>query len=453
MSKSKKIYSCQECKYTSPKWVGRCPECENWNTFLERDVERPSGRKVLCENIENEPLPVEKISINYKDRIKVGIAEFDRVVGGGLVRGSLVLIGGEPGVGKSTLLGEVLGRLSSSIKEKILYVSGEESKNQVADRMRRLGYTKDNLLIQNENRWENVLLSILKLKPQVIVLDSIQTIHSTEIQSTPGSSSQVREVTYELMNHIKANDITCFVVGHITKDGSIAGPKILEHMVDTVIYFEGEKNGQYRLLRSIKNRFGNTNEIGVFEMTSKGLVEVRNPTQYFIEEKETKSFGRSLCCVYEGSRSLLIETQALVVENKYGNGRRTTQGLDSNRLSMLIAVVEKYLGEQLSYSDIYLNIVGGVKLYGREADLSIVVSLLSSANKKMIPSKSVFIGEIGLSGEVRSTQSIEENIKELSQLGYEKVITSLRSKSEFEGKYPIELMGIQNVSELKDFFL
>jgi DNA repair protein RadA/Sms len=343
---------------------------------------------------------------------------------------------------------EVCGCLSKSLK--VLYVSGEESSSQVASRSKRLGVSSTNFYILNETSWQNIVESLNKLRPEILVIDSIQTTVSSEIASASGTLSQIREVTYELMNYCKSQGVTCFIIGHVTKEGAIAGPKILEHMVDTVIYFEGDQFDQYRLLRVIKNRFGNTNEVGLFEMKEQGLKEVKNPSQYFLENTLEDAFGRSLTCILEGSRPLFVEIQALVVENKFGNGRRTTQGLDTNRLSLLVAVIDKYFEIPLSYNDIYLNVVGGMKLQGRESDLSVLASLLSSYYGKKIEDDTVFIGEVGLTGEIRTVPRIEQRLKEIQQLNYSRVITSHRSAREFSSQFSIKIQGIKKASELQD---
>ncbi len=371
-------------------------------------------------------------------------------MGGGITRGSLTLIGGEPGIGKSTILMEVCGKLLENNQvKKILYVSGEESESQIAQRSKRLGITSESFYIFHETRWERVLESLKEIKPDFLVIDSIQTTVSGQLDSPAGTLSQIREVTYELMNQAKSLGLTCFVIGHVTKEGSIAGPKILEHMVDTVVYFEGDQHGQYRILRSIKNRFGNTNEIGIFEMGESGLREVENPSQYFLDQSLTESFGRSLSCIMEGSRVLFVEIQALVVENKFATGRRVSQGLDNNRVALLVAVIDKYVGIPLSYNDIYVNIVGGLKVQGREADLSIVASLLSSYCSKPIPQDLLFLGEVGLTGEVRSIPMMESRIKEAAQMNYKKIITSVRAAKEYRGKMGVEVVGIAKASDLK----
>lgn len=452
MAKVKTVFTCQECGYQTPKWLGKCPECHQWNSFSEEESIKPS--KAAPKSIagrESKPKTINEIEHETYHRYETKLSEFDRVMGGGVTIGSLTLIGGEPGIGKSTLLMEVCGRLVDQyVGEKILYVSGEESESQVAQRSKRLGVNNSNFYIYNETCWQKVLEHIRDLRPKFLVLDSIQTTHSNQIDSAAGTLSQIREVTYELMNFAKANDLTCFIIGHVTKEGQIAGPKILEHMVDTVIYFEGDQLGQYRMLRVMKNRFGNTNEVGIFEMQEKGLIEIKNPSQYFLEQSLPGSFGRSLTCILEGSRSLFVEIQALVVENKFAVGRRTTQGLDSNRVALLVAVIDKYLGIPLSYNDIYVNVVGGIKLSTRENDLSVIASLLSSYYASPIEGDTIFLGEVGLTGEVRSVPMMEMRLKEIAQMNYKRVITSKRAAEDLKGKYKINLIGINKASELKE---
>lgn len=451
MAKIKSVYTCQTCSYTSPKWLGRCPDCQTWNSFEEGIQE--SKAAPLKPNVpggQSSPKTISNINVEKFPRFNTGTKEFDRVMGGGITRGSLTLIGGEPGIGKSTILMEVCGMLLEKEQvKKILYVSGEESESQIAQRSKRLGITSESFYIFHETRWERVLEALKDIKPDFLVIDSIQTTVSGQLDSPAGTLSQIREVTYELMNQAKSLGLTCFVIGHVTKEGSIAGPKILEHMVDTVVYFEGDQHGQYRILRSIKNRFGNTNEIGIFEMSESGLREVENPSQYFLDQSLTESFGRSLSCIMEGSRVLFVEIQALVVENKFGTGRRVSQGLDNNRVALLVAVIDKYVGIPLSYNDIYVNIVGGLKLQGREADLSVVASLLSSYYSKPIPQDILFLGEVGLTGEVRSIPMMEARIKEAAQMNYKKIISSMRAAKEYKGKVGIEVVGISKASDLK----
>jgi DNA repair protein RadA/Sms len=453
MAKKTSTFICQSCSYQTAKWMGKCPECGSWNSFSEettvasKDLNRAHKRTAQGSEV---PKLIKEIVLEKQFRVVTGMGEFDRVVGGGVVPGSLILIGGEPGIGKSTLLTSVMGKLSQTHPEQVvLYVSGEESVNQVAERAKRVGVNNSNFYIYNETNWQKVLEQINKLQPRFLVIDSIQTTSSSEIDSAPGTVTQIREVTYELMNHVKANGITCFVIGHITKEGSIAGPKILEHMVDTVIYFEGDQFGHYRLLRAMKNRFGNTNEVGIFEMKESGLDEVKNPSQYFLDDQLQDSYGRSLTCIIEGSRSLFVEIQALVVENKFGNGRRTTQGIDNNRLAMMVAVIEKYFGLPLGFNDIYLNVVGGMKLVSRESDLSIIASLLSSYRSRPIDSGTIFVGEVGLTGEVRSIPQMEMRVKEMAQLNYKRVVTSEKTARELKGKYDIEIIGLRKARDIE----
>lgn len=452
MAKIKTVFTCQDCGYQTAKWLGKCPDCNQWNSFSEEATFKES--KAAPKSIsgrESRPKTINEIEHENVHRYYTKIGEFDRVMGSGITIGSLTLIGGEPGIGKSTLLMEVCGKILTEYKdEKILYVSGEESESQVAQRSKRLGVHNDGFYIYNETNWQKILEQVKSIKPKFLVLDSIQTTHSNQIESAAGTLTQIREVTYELMNFAKAYDLTCFLIGHVTKDGQIAGPKILEHMVDTVIYFEGDQLGQYRMLRVLKNRFGNTNEVGIFEMQEKGLIEIKNPSQYFLEQSLPGSYGRSLTCILEGSRSLFVEIQALVVENKFAVGRRTTQGLDSNRVALLVAVIDKYLGIPLSYNDIYVNVVGGMKLSTRENDLSVIASLLSSYFQTAIPNDTLFIGEVGLTGEVRSVPMMEMRLKEVAQMNYKRVITSKRAADDLKGKYKLELVGITKASELKE---
>ena len=452
MAKIKTVFTCQECGYQSAKWMGKCPDCNQWNSFSEEEQIKPS--KAAPKSIsgrESRPKTINEIEHENVHRYHTKIGEFDRVMGGGITIGSLTLIGGEPGIGKSTILMEVCGKLLNEYpNERILYVSGEESESQVAQRSKRLGVHNNGFYIFNETNWQKILEQVKELKPKFLVLDSIQTTHSNQVESAAGTLTQIREVTYELMNFAKAYDLTCFIVGHVTKEGQIAGPKILEHMVDTVIYFEGDQLGQYRMLRVMKNRFGNTNEVGIFEMQEKGLVEIKNPSQYFLEQSIPGSYGRSLTCILEGSRSLFVEIQALVVENKFSQGRRTTQGLDSNRVALLVAVIDKYLGIPLSYNDIYVNVVGGMKLTSRENDLSVIASLLSSYYQTAVPNDTLFLGEVGLTGEVRSVPMMEMRLKEIAQMNYKRVITSKRAADDLKGKYKLELVRISKASELKN---
>jgi DNA repair protein RadA/Sms len=458
MAKLTTVYICQTCHYQCAKWLGKCPECHNWNTLIEDVVsnekvsEKSNARSINFK--EERPRKINEVEFENKRRIPTQIKEFDRVVGGGLVIGSLILVGGEPGIGKSTLLTSVLSKLSKE-NYSVLYVSGEESAAQVASRAKRLGVKEDKFLIYHEITWEKIEEHLKIIKPDFLVIDSIQTTLTNKLDSTPGTSTQIREVTFNIMNFCKTHNITCLIIGHITKEGTIAGPKMLEHMVDAVIYFEGDHTGNYRVLRSMKNRFGNTNEVGIFEMTENGLNEVVNPSQFFIEDHLPGAYGRSLSCLYEGSRGIFIELQALVIENKFGNGRRNTQGLDQGRLSMLVAVVEKYFSIPLSFSDIYVNIIGGIKLNNRDTDLAIISALLSSFMNKPIGDSIVFIGEVGLTGEVRSVQNAEERYKEIDQMNYKVLVTSEKTAARLKEQYPkskVNIVGIKQAIELKKMF-
>jgi DNA repair protein RadA/Sms len=452
MNKSKSIYVCVECRYESPKWQGKCPECSHWNSFQCEDVPRAKRKSELIdEKNECRPKPISEIEFKDLKKFLTNLKEFDRVMGDGITKGSITLIGGEPGIGKSTLLMEICGRLSEiNPEKKILYISGEETEFQVAERARRLEINSRNFYILNENNWEKILLEIKKSQPDFLVLDSIQTTQSSQVDSGPGSMSQIREITLALTNFAKSQNLTCFIIGHVTKDGQIAGPKILEHMVDTVVYFEGDQFAQNRILRSIKNRFGKTNEVGLFEMRDNKLQEVTNISQLFIEGDLLNSFGRSITTVNEGSRSLFVEVQALVVENKFAVGRRITQGIESNRISLLVAVVDKYFSIPLSFNDIFVNVAGGLKLSSRDTDLAVLVSLLSSYFSKVVSSEYVFLGEIGLTGEVRSVPNIDSRLREISQLKYKKVLTSKKTADEYQGKYSIKIEGINKATDILD---
>ncbi|MBF0311889.1 MAG: DNA repair protein RadA [Oligoflexia bacterium] len=463
--KAATAFICQKCGHKSSKWLGRCPDCNEWNTMLEDlyDEESASGGSGMSKGVnsftlannkqnskQSKPIPIGEVSAEIQSRFITGIGEFDRVVGGGLVPGSVVLIGGEPGIGKSTLLMELSVKLAKLDPGSIVfYVSGEESMSQLADRSKRLGLDEKNFYVFHESNWQTIVEHIKKLRPAFFILDSIQTTVSSEVMSASGTVSQIREVTYEVVNYAKANNMTSFIIGHVTKEGMIAGPKILEHMVDVVIYFEGDQYGHYRMLRVIKNRFGNVNEVGIFEMSEQGLQEVKNPSQYFLDLSLAKSYGRSLTTIIEGSRTLFVEIQALVIDNKYGNGRRTTQGIDNNRLAMLVAVIEKYLGINLGFYDIYINVVGGLKLISRDSDLSIMASILSSLRSHCVDSGTIFIGEVGLTGEVRSVPMMEMRLKEIEQMNYKRVVTARKAQEMHAGRNSIEMVGIASASDLQ----
>ena len=445
-------FVCQKCGNTTSKWMGKCPQCLEWNTFEEENHIQKKSSSLNSKN-DHVPLKISQIHNELQERSTSGINEFDRVLGGGLIKDSLILIGGEPGIGKSTLLLQVMGALAERYPDdKILYVSGEESYGQIANRSNRLGINKDNLYILNETSWQNIHSHILKIRPRFFVLDSIQTTVSADAPSGAGTVSQIREVTYEVMNTAKTNGITALIIGHITKEGVIAGPKILEHMVDTVIYFEGDHYGHYRILRSIKNRFGNTNEVGIFEMNPRGLSEVSNPAQYFLNEHLENSEGRTQTCIMEGSRILFVEIQSLVLENKFGAGRRTTQGIDSNRLSMLIAVVEKHCKIPIGHNDIYSNVVAGIKIKGGDGDLAICASLISSSLNIVIPNDTVFAGEVGLTGEIRGIPLIEQRLQEMTKLNYKNLIIGQQSAKKLKTTgTQLNVIGPRNARELLEY--
>ena len=452
MAKTKTTFICQNCGTQHAKWVGQCGACKEWNTIVEEVVQKEEKRswkqaKTAKKNI-NKPLKISDIQTNSEERIMTNNKELDTVLGGGLVKGSVTLLGGEPGIGKSTLLLQI----ALNIAQKVLYVSGEESQSQIKMRAERLSAKTSNCLILTETNTQQIFKNIEDINPEVLVIDSIQTLHTNTIEASPGSISQIRETAAELIKFAKETATPVLLIGHINKDGNIAGPKILEHMVDTVIYFEGDQFGQYRILRAIKNRFGNTNEVGIFEMEEVGLREVPNPSQYFLDDQILDSYGRSLTCILEGTRPLFIEIQALVVENKFGNGRRTTQGIDSNRLAMMVAIIEKYFEIPLGFNDIYVNIVGGFKLSSRESDLSVIASLISSYRSRPIDPRELFLGEVGLTGEVRSVPLIESRLKEIQQLNYERVYTSQKTVKKYGEKFPkLKLIGLHKASDLDKY--
>ncbi|PIP92799.1 MAG: DNA repair protein RadA [Bdellovibrio sp. CG12_big_fil_rev_8_21_14_0_65_39_13] len=449
-SKVKNVFVCVECGYNTSKWLGRCPDCQNWNSFVEeaRIVKKGSSRsdeKV----VEKKLRKLNELSELKERRVTTNIGELDRVLGGGLVPGSLTLIGGEPGIGKSTLLLMLCHKVAQTLpNKKIIYVSGEEAEAQIASRAKRLGISEPNIEVVNETNWENVKQLIKNEESALLIIDSIQTIYNPTLDSAPGTVTQIREVTFELMNFIKNRETACFIVGHITKEGNIAGPKILEHMVDTVVYFEGDQGGMYRILRSMKNRFGATSEIGLFEMVNNGLEEVKNPSKYFIDDEIDNRVGRSLTCILEGSRPLFLELQALVVENKYGNGRRATQGVDTNRVSMLIAVIEKHLGMPIGFNDIYVNLVGGMKINSRDLDLSVIAALISSYKNVNVSQEMVFVGEVGLAGEVRNVPKLLERYNEMTHFNYKYLVTSQKAISQIKKKSGVQIIGINNIDEI-----
>lgn len=428
--------------------MGRCSSCGAWNSL--ENIQALEKMNILeFHETKNRALKIEQVKSETSQRIITGVSEFDRVMGGGIVPGSLTLVGGDPGVGKSTLLTNVLGELSKrSAIGAMLYISGEESASQVAQRVRRLNVENKNVWILHENELENIFQQMDLIAPKIVVLDSIQTTVSKSCTGGAGSASQIKEVTHELMSYVKSKQISCFVIGHVTKDGAIAGPKLLEHMVDTVIYFEGEKMGDYRFLRAVKNRFGQVQEVGLFEMGAKGLVSVTNPQNCFTSGEQMSSCGRCHSSLIEGSRVLFIEVQALTLECKNGMGRRVTQGLDSSRLSLLLAVMEKYMHTPFSLSDIYVNLVGGVKVSDRCTDLAIVAALWSSWKEKNTDPQTLFLGEVGLTGEVRAAVNSEQRIREAQRLGYKKIVTAASVLNNQHNDWEIKIIEIDRVEEL-----
>ena len=453
MAKGKtSVYFCQNCGYESTKWMGQCPGCKEWNTFVEEVVDRGSGTssKVKKALEEAKPMPLSEISTADEERISTSMKELDRVLGGGIVKGSLVLVGGDPGIGKSTLLLQVCQHLSD-VKLDVLYVSGEESLQQIKIRAERIGEFTDSLELLCETNLDIIKEVISRRKPKVVIIDSIQTMYSETVASAPGSVSQVREATGVLMQIAKGMGISIFIVGHVTKEGVVAGPRVLEHMVDTVLYFEGDRHESYRILRGVKNRFGSTNEIGVFEMRSVGLVEVENPSEFMLSGKPIGASGSVVACSMEGTRPILLEIQALICHTNFGNPRRTATGTDYNRVNLLMAVLEKRLGMRLSECDAYVNIAGGIRMNEPAIDLGIVLAIISSKLDKPIDEKTICFGEVGLSGEVRGVSMAEQRVLEAKKLGFEKCILPMVCKNGFlhniEG---IELVGVTNVKEALD---
>jgi len=448
MTKIKTYYSCQSCGYQAPKWLGRCPDCGEWNTLIEEKISEGSPSRIdpLGMEINETPKPITDISIDEEDRLNTNIGEFDRVLGGGVVWGSVVLVGGDPGIGKSTLLLQALNNLGLS-ERIVLYVSGEESARQTKMRGDRLGVSSKNLYIVSETSLEKIMEMIKELKPHVLVIDSIQTIYTSLLQSAPGSISQVRETAARLMYMAKKTGVSTFLIGHVTKEGAIAGPRVLEHMVDTVLYFEGDRGHPYRILRAVKNRYGSTNEIGVFEMKDSGLEEVLNPSELFLSERPINVPGSVVVSSVEGSRPILVELQALVSPTSFAVPRRTTIGVDHNRVSLLVAVLEKKVGMSLVNQDVFLNVAGGVRIDEPAVDLGIVVAVASSYMDRPVDPKTVVFGEVGLGGEIRGISQGDIRIKESAKLGFTRCILPHSNKKTFQGKKDIKLLGVKSVEE------
>lgn len=451
MAKGKKsIFFCQNCGHEENKWLGQCPMCKEWNTFVEETVSLTKGSSVKQAK-EAEVVALRHIETDKEERTKTGIAELDRVLGGGIVPGSLVLVGGDPGIGKSTLLLQVCQKLCEDKKE-VLYISGEESLKQIKLRANRMGEFQEDLFLLCETNLEVIRSIIEKRKPDMVVIDSIQTMYSEEVASAPGSVSQVRESTNVLMQLAKGLGISIFIVGHVTKEGTVAGPRVLEHMVDTVLYFEGDRHASYRILRAVKNRFGSTNEIGVFEMRQNGLVEVENPSEFMLNGKPEHASGSVVACSMEGTRPILIEIQALVCNSNFGMPRRTAAGTDYNRVNLLMAVLEKRAGLHLSNYDAYVNIAGGVKMNEPAIDLGIVMALVSSYKNHPIDEKTIVFGEVGLSGEVRAVSMPEQRVAEAKKLGFETCIIPEGCKKMVKDIHGIKIVGVKNLNEAMEIF-
>ncbi|HEM5258536.1 TPA: DNA repair protein RadA [Streptococcus suis] len=447
IAKKKTTFVCQSCEYHSPKYLGRCPNCGSWSSFVEEvEVAEVKNERVSLTGEKTRPMKLNEVSSIQVARTKTNMEEFNRVLGGGVVPGSLVLIGGDPGIGKSTLLLQVSTQLSTI--GTVLYVSGEESAQQIKLRAERLGDIDSEFYLYAETNMQSIRTEIEKIKPDFLIIDSIQTIMSPDISSVQGSVSQVREVTNELMQIAKTNNIATFIVGHMTKEGTLAGPRTLEHMVDTVLYFEGERQHTFRILRAVKNRFGSTNEIGIFEMQSQGLVEVLNPSEVFLEERLDGASGSAIVVTMEGTRPILAEVQALVTPTMFGNAKRTTTGLDFNRASLIMAVLEKRAGLLLQNQDAYLKSAGGVKLDEPAIDLAVAVALASSYKDKPTNPQECFIGEIGLTGEIRRVNRIEQRINEAAKLGFTKVYAPKNSLTGIKVPKEITVISVTTIGEV-----
>ncbi len=443
MAKTKLTFQCQSCGYVSPKWLGKCPDCDSWNSFIEERVQ-PRG---LRSGSVQDPIPLDKVEIGEGFRYSTGISELDRVLGGGIVPGSVILVGGDPGIGKSTLLLQAMHGLSNGQGRSVLYVSAEESLAQIKVRAKRLGIESSKIELLSETSLENVINIAKKIEPSAIVIDSIQTVYTDALPSAPGSVGQIRECSSGLMAFSKKTGVPSFLIGHVTKEGALAGPRVLEHIVDTVLYFEGDRGHTYRVLRSVKNRFGSTNEIGVFEMAEKGLEEVNNPSALFLSERHENISGSSVTASVEGTRPVLVEVQSLVSPTSFGMPRRTALGIDQNRVSLLIAVCEKIGGVPLGTMDVFVNVVGGLRIVEPSADLCVLMTILSSLKEKNIKDDMIVFGEVGLTGEVRSVANAEMRINEAKKIGFRRVLIPEGNRKNIKGITDIEIIGVRDIHE------
>ncbi len=443
MAKTKTVFVCNQCGYESAKWLGKCPACNEWNSFYEEKVVNTT--KTASSKVKSVPTLLNNIEGKEIARTSTKIGELDRVLGGGIVKGSLILIGGEPGIGKSTLILEVCDKIEGN--GKVLYVSGEESAEQVKIRADRMKIKNENIMFLAETDIDIIEENILNMNPKLVIIDSIQTMYSSEITSVAGTVSQVREITARIMRICKANAITTIIIGHVTKDGNIAGPRVLEHMVDAVLYIEGERYFSYRVIRSVKNRFGSTNEIGMFEMQNEGMVEITNPSSILISEREDNPAGSIIVASMEGTRPLLIEIQALTSFAVYGVPRRVANGIDYNKVTLLIAVLEKHAKMSISNQDAYVNVVSGIKITEPAVDLGVALALVSSFKNKSIPKDVVAMGEIGLTGEIRTINMIDKRLKECEKMGFKKCIIPENNKKLLKEKYKLDIISVRNIGE------
>lgn len=452
MAKVRTKFVCSECGGESPKWMGKCPECGQWNTLVEEVEQKESQAQQRLMGVLSKPESLLDISEDIAERLSTGNSELDRVLGGGIVKGSLVLVGGDPGIGKSTLLLQISNNIG--IKGlRVLYISGEESAAQIKLRASRMDIRSQNIFLVSETNTHNVDVYVNEMKPDILIVDSIQTMYNPDISSAPGSVSQVREATSGLMKISKQDGVATFIVGHVTKQGAIAGPRVLEHMVDTVLYFEGETHMSYRVLRAVKNRFGSTNEIGIFEMGEKGLTEVANPSEMLLSGRMNGASGSCVISAMEGTRAMLVEVQALLSHTSFGVPRRNATGVDYNRVMLLMAVLEKRVGMQLGSSDSYVNVVGGIKLNEPATDLGIIAAIASSFRDKEIDEGTVIIGEVGLAGEVRAVNFMEKRVNEAAKLGFKRCIVPKNNLKRLNDKSGIEVVGVSNVNDMLDIIL